>query len=366
MSIAIDEFPYLCEADKALPSIVQKFMDSGAPSRGNLKLVLCGSTIAHMEELLAERNPLYGRQTGVYDIGPLPLREAVGFYPDYSPEDAVTAYAIFGGVPYYLESCDLAASLEKNVVDTLLARRSRLADEPTNLLRSETRGSTRYFGIIHAIADGCTKSGDIKNRVGDGGDGHDVGWYLARLKAMRVVRVERSMDATERERDRRYVIDDPLAAFWFRFVHPNQSAINRGFGDHVFRDRILPALSEYMGGAFEDICRDHVRLWGHEFLPSPVLEVGKVWADDYDLDIAGELIDKSFVYGECKWRGQALGESVLDHLVDCANRTRYGRDTTKRHFVLFSKTGFTPSLEYISRNDPSLHLVSLKDIVRRA
>src|ERR1700681_1115165 len=53
--VVLDEFPYLAEADPALPSIIQKFWDSGEPGRGRLNLVLCGSMIAHMEDLLAER-----------------------------------------------------------------------------------------------------------------------------------------------------------------------------------------------------------------------------------------------------------------------------------------------------------------------
>jgi hypothetical protein len=73
--VVLDEFPYLADADAALPSVVQKFWDSGAPAAGNLKLLLCGSTISQMQELLAERNPLYGRKTLSLDLAPLSFRE---------------------------------------------------------------------------------------------------------------------------------------------------------------------------------------------------------------------------------------------------------------------------------------------------
>jgi uncharacterized protein len=81
LTILLDEFPYLVDTEPALPSIIQKFWDSGAASSGHLKLLLCGSLIAQMEELLAERNPLYGRKTLALDLGPLPLREAAQFVP---------------------------------------------------------------------------------------------------------------------------------------------------------------------------------------------------------------------------------------------------------------------------------------------
>lgn len=340
--VALDEFPYLCEDDQSFPSYIQKFIDSGAPRRGNLKLLLCGSTVASMEDLLAERNPLFGRQTGIYDIGPMPLREAMGFFPHYAPQDAIAAYAVFGGIPYYLEACDPTASLEENILATLLARRGRLMDEPVNMLKSETKGSARFFGVLHAIADGCTKSGEIRSRVG-AGEGKEVGWYLDRLRALRIVRADQSMDATPKERDRRYMIEDPLTAFWFRFVQPNLSAVGLGFGQDVLDSKVLPSFSSYMGSAFEEICRQHVRLWAQETMGSPARQVGKIWSGDYDIDVAGELLDGCFIFGECKWTNQLVGESVLERLVENASKVAgYGNGIRK--FVLFSKTGFTEAL----------------------
>jgi uncharacterized protein len=366
--VTFDEFPFLCEADASLPSAIQKFMDSGAPRRGNLKLVLCGSTIAFMSELLAERNPLYGRQTGVFDIAPLSLRETAEFFPEWPAEDILTAYGILGGIPYYLESFDPDAPLERNIINVLLARHGKLAEEPAYLLASETPGSPRFFSIMRAIADGCTKSSEIKNRIAGGEGDRDVSWYLNRLIALRIVRAEKSMDAPDRERDRRYVLDDPLMAFWFRFVRSSLSAIKLGRGEQAYRDRIAPRLAEYMGDAFEEICRKHVRLWSDELLGSAVAgnvgeDVGKIWARDYDIDVAASLLDGTVVYGECKWRNQALSEGVLERLVECANKTRFGADAERRHFLLFSKSGFTPTLEETAASDPLLHLLTPENIV---
>ena len=56
----LDEFPCLVEADPGLPSIIQRFWDhAGRSSR--LFLVLCGSAQAVMEDLQAQRAPLFGR-----------------------------------------------------------------------------------------------------------------------------------------------------------------------------------------------------------------------------------------------------------------------------------------------------------------
>ena len=60
----IDEFPYLVEANPALPSLLQRAWDQEL-SGTKAFLVLCGSSVAMMErEVLSERAPLYGRRTG--------------------------------------------------------------------------------------------------------------------------------------------------------------------------------------------------------------------------------------------------------------------------------------------------------------
>ncbi|MDX8462417.1 AAA family ATPase [Mesorhizobium humile] len=58
--VTIDEVLYLVDQDSALLSVLQRFWDSGAARAGNLKIILCGSAVAQMEDLLAETNPLTG------------------------------------------------------------------------------------------------------------------------------------------------------------------------------------------------------------------------------------------------------------------------------------------------------------------
>ena len=58
----------------------------------------------------------------------------------------MTAYGILGGIPYYLATFDAAATLERNIIDTLLARRGKLADEPSYLLASGSAATNRVTG----------------------------------------------------------------------------------------------------------------------------------------------------------------------------------------------------------------------------
>ena len=342
--VVLDEFPYLVDADPALASIIQKFWDSGAARTGHLKLLLCGSIISQMQELLAERNPLYGRKTLALDLSPLPLRDAARFVGRYTAEEKLMTFGVFGGMPFYLQFLDPGASLDANIVRLLLTPTGSLIDEPVILLQSELREISRYASVLAAIAAGCTKHGAIIGRVREISDSKALGPYLDKLERMRLIRVVSSADASPRERDRRYFIADPLIAFWYRFVQPNLSSVMQSFGWDVWRHRIAPHLDEYMGWVFEEICRDHARQYSQERFAAPAQEIGRIWQSNFDIDIAGTLLDGSMLYGECKWWAKPVGENVLDELIERASRTEFGRGNDRRQFVLYARKGFTAAL----------------------
>jgi AAA+ ATPase superfamily predicted ATPase len=362
--VVLDEFPYLVEVDPSLPSVLQKFWDSGSPVPGRLNLALCGSLIAQMEGLLAERNPLYGRQTLAMNVQSLPLRDAAAFFPTYSAEDRILTYGIFGGIPFYLRLCDPGASPAENIVNLLLTDSGPLVDEPNVLLQSELRETQRYASILAAIADGCTKAGEINGRVRDIKDSVSLSPYMERLERMRLVRAVRSLDAAPKSRDRRYFVDDPLLAFWHRFVRPNMSSVAQGFGADVWRHQIVPRLDEIMGTAFEEICREHARRHSQERLSAPAQEIGQIWGADFDIDVAGRLLDGSMLYGECKWRRGDVGEDVLNVLVDRAKKTAYGHGVDRRHFVLYARTAFTGGVRQLAAADESIVLHTPQTILR--
>ena len=309
-----------------------------------------------MEGILAEKNPLHGRQTLRLDVEPLPYRDAARFFPGWSGEDCLRAYGAFGGMPYYLNLCDPSEPLAANVHDLVLAKGAPLAEEPETLLQAELRDVSRYTSLLKAVADGCTTSGDVIGRVREFRNASELAAYVTKLAELRLLRIVRSLDAPGKERDRRYYLDDPFLAFWYRFVLPNQSALAAGHGRDVWGRRIAPRLDEHMGDLFEWICRDHARLYAQEALPAPAQVVGQIWAADYDIDVAGLLLDGSALFGECKWWKDPVGENVLDRLSERAVRTTYGRDAPGRSYVLYSRSGFTDGLERRARSDPTVRL----------
>ena len=99
--IAIDEFPYLIEANRSIPTIFQKIYDL-LLRRMNVMLILSGSSISIMEnEVLSYKSPLYGRRTGQLRLNPLNFRYIKEFL-NYNMADLCRTYFAIGGIPEYL------------------------------------------------------------------------------------------------------------------------------------------------------------------------------------------------------------------------------------------------------------------------
>lgn len=137
--VIIDEFPYMCKGNRSIPSILQNLWDDELKDQ-KLMFVLCGSSMSFMErELLAEKNPLYGRATGTYCLQPLSFAESRRFFPQYSFDEQLSAYAILGGIPHYLRQFDSRMSIADNIQKQLLSRGSILFSEVDFLLHQELK-----------------------------------------------------------------------------------------------------------------------------------------------------------------------------------------------------------------------------------
>jgi AAA+ ATPase superfamily predicted ATPase len=359
--VVLDEFPFITDNDPALPSIFQRFWDSGAASEGMLKLVLCGSAIAQME-LLAERNPLYGRKTMSLSVKKLSLREAALFFPDYDADEIVRTYAVFGGMPYYLEMCDPNKSLRENVIALLLSETGNLIDEPNALLQTELREPQTYLSILAALSGGCTTLKEIADRLHV--ETKALGPYLSKLNRLELIRAGRSLDTDEKARNLRFTVNDHLIAFWHRYVGPNLSAIAAGDGSDVYDLVVDRTFSEYMGAAFEDICLDFTRRHAKEIMGVTAQQVGGIWGHaDFDIDVAGKLLDGTYFFGECKWRSAPIDRGIVETLRERSSKTSYGRGTSGHQLLLFSRLGFKKDVAELPAIDASIHLIDPERLV---
>lgn len=75
-------------------------------------------------------------------------------------------------------------------------------------------------------------------------------------------------------------VEDNVFRFWYRFVLNNNSIIARGASDLAYK-RIEPKLSDYMGGVFEEICKEYLwKLLLSGKCPIEFTSLGRWWGND--------------------------------------------------------------------------------------
>ena len=374
--LIIDEFPYMCKGNDSIPSILQTLWDECLKDE-NVMLVLCGSAMSFIEkELLSEKNPLYGRATGIYKMDAMGFYDAAQFFPTYSHRDQIMAYAVLGGIPHYLRQFDPALSLEENIKQNILTKGCVLYSEVEFLLRQELRETTLYNSIIEAVALGCTKLNDIsvKSLVDDTSK---TSVYLKNLMELEIIKREFSVDDGIKERANTnrglYRLTDNFFRFWYAFVFTNISELESGDVDGVFDYSVKPALHEFASLVFEDVCREYVReLQKSGKLPFRYKTMGRWWGrttvrrkdstevQETEIDLlAVSSKSDQYLVGECKFKGRPL--SYADYL-DTAAKLMPQQEKADFYYYLFSESGFDERLTEEASHNDRLRLVTLEDL----
>ena len=107
-AVIIDEFPYLVAATPALPSYLQQALSplGHARQRTRTRLILCGSALTTMSQLLGSGAPLRGRARMELVVRPFPFRESAEFWDVvHDPELAFRLNALTGSTPAYKDMC---------------------------------------------------------------------------------------------------------------------------------------------------------------------------------------------------------------------------------------------------------------------
>ena len=347
----------------------------------NVMIVLCGSSMSFIEkELLSEKNPLYGRATGVYKMTEMDFYDAVKFFPDYSDRDKVIAYSVLGGIPHYLKQFDPKISLSENIKQNILTKGCVLYSEVDFLLRQELRETPIYNSLIEAIALGNTKLNEISQKsLVD--DTSKTSTYLRNLVQLGIVAREFSVDAGTKERANTnrgtYKLTDNFFRFWYAFVFANYSELEAGDVDGVFRYSVEPQLHQFASLPFENVCRQFVRkLQQANALPFRYASMGrwtgKTTVRDTSADngtrIAETEIDilavsqsrREYLVGECKFKNKPFSYSEY---LDTIAKLSPQKEKADFYYELFSESGFDEKIIEAASNNERLLLYNLSDIV---
>lgn len=312
--VALDELPYLTEVSPELPSLLQRYVDAGEGPA----LILSGSALSVMSDLVEARAPLYGRAAAVVVPTPFAGADLAALWGVRDPLSALWIDAALGGLPGYRPLVEPpGADRDAWMVEEVLSPGSPLLDAAEAGLANvpelpALRGV--YRAILAAIAAGERTFSAI-SRVAGLPSGA-LSRPLATLQ--RAGLVERVPDPLRSRRDR-YELADPHLRFWLAVVSPARSRLQAGAGAEVW-ERVGETTwpSQVLGPRWEAVARDHLARGGEQRLGT-VDQVGATTVSDpgrhesHEIDLIA-MRDKQIVaIGETKLR--SLGGDDLDRLL---------------------------------------------------
>jgi uncharacterized protein len=184
--LILDEFSYASESDSSLASHLQAAWDH-LFKKSNVVLVLSGSHIGMMVDLMGYQAPLYGRFTAQLPVDPLPFSALHNFLPGYTAAERVAVYAVTGGVPAYLERFNGRRSLTENIRELFMQRTSIFRTEPFVLVGDVIRRETQtYEAVLKSIALGNKTPQEIGHTLGVSSS--YLSPYLKQLEQLHLIR----------------------------------------------------------------------------------------------------------------------------------------------------------------------------------
>lgn len=302
--LIIDEYPYLKQSGKK--NEVDSYMQAVIENLPvNVKLILCGSYITIMKELLTESNPLFGRFSLIQHIHNFDYYEAAKFYPVLSVNDKVAYYAVFGGCPYVLENLETECTLRDNIRKLLLPETGLIRSHIENVMLKEIQ-KTFDARILEALGNGKKKYTEIKDKIGGG----ETGLLDKQLKILLDMETIQKTEPINRRNDNKkqfYEINDNLMRFYFSYLFGRTGIISR-IGEEQFYNRYIEGnLIQFISRRLEGITLQFFHRMALLGKYPDIEDYGSYWYDDPATKTNGEFdcvlkrSEEQFDFYECKY-----------------------------------------------------------------
>ena len=355
--LIIDEYPYWKQSGKQneVDSYMQTVIDR-LPS--NVKLILCGSYVSIMKELLTEGNPLFGRFSLIQHICDFDYYDAAKFYPRLPVRDKIAYYAIFGGSPFVLENLNTSASLKDNIIRLLLPETGLVRSHIENVMLKEIQKAydARILGII---GNGKKRYSEIRSILNEA----DTGLLDKQLKILLNMETIRKTEPINRKQDKKkqfYEIEDNLMRFYFTFIFGNAGTISRIGAAQYYHINIEEPLQTFVSRRLEGITLQYFHRMAELGNYPDIEDFGSYWYDDPAKKKNGEFDcvmkrNGNYDFYECKFYDRPMT------LQECQQEEKQVRSIRE---IAVSKIGFVCTGGFAFEEDSDYVLIDGEGLFR--
>jgi hypothetical protein len=376
--VVLDEFTYLLAHSPELASVLQLLFDEARSSRQPAaRVILCGSALSVMSELLSGTQALRGRVSLEIVLREFDFRQARSFWKARSDDMALLVHATLGGTPGYRALLGGGAPRSSAAFLSWLGRgvlnpSHALFREADYLLTEDPRLLDRalYHSVLASISLGDSTPTRIGARLGR--NEAALRHPLALLESAGFVR--RAQDVL---RSRRPVLTvaDPIVRFHHVVVRPHLALLEeRRFAEAWARARDAFS-SQIVGPHFEELARAWVSRFASErTLGGAIGSVGTTGVNDaagrtqIEVDVVAVAADARAQRPRLRLIGEAKASVRPRTVADLGRLERAAEllaatdraEVTGARLALFGRGGFDRELVALARRRGDVVLVDLE------
>lgn len=358
--IIIDEFQIIIKACESFMPQLLEFVNDSKKNGQEVMVILCSSSIGWVENnMITKIGEAAYELSGFLKIKELSFEELREYFPAFSMEQCVEAYAILGGVPGHWKHFNDRLSIRENVCKYILDPGAFLFEEGQRIVEAQLREMSVYHTILASIAAGNQKLNDLYLHTGF--SRAKISVYLKNLMELELVEKIFSYDTEGKANTQKgiYRISNHLVHFYFAYLYPNVSRLENMSAEAFYDKYIAPDFKNYVSGYFRQVCRQCIEkwdVWGK--CPVKIDRIGEWIGKLGIIDIVVQNENGQTMIGGCNWDSKRMRYEDYEWLLFCAEKAKLQVD----YVYLFSVGRFDEKLDLEAKVKQNLKLISLDEM----
>lgn len=359
MVIVVDEFQYIIKSGDAFMEELIDFMHNMVQGM-HVMFVLCSSSIGWVENSMVTKiGEAAYELSGFLKVRELEFEAMADFFPGFSMEQKVEAYAVLGGIPGGWKQFDDRLGIKENICRSILNHDASLHEEGQRIVREELRETGVYNTILASIASGHRKLNDLYRHTGF--SRAKISVYLKNLMELELVEKIFSYDTEGKANAQKgiYRIRNHFVHFYFTYLYPNISNLERMTPGEFYNKYIEATFRNYVAEYFKVVCKQYIEKWSRwGRLPIKVDRVGEWVGKLGTIDVIAQDEAGKTIVGICSWSKPMMPYNDYEWLLFCAEKAKIRTD----YVYLFSVHGFDEKLCLEAKVKRNLRLISMDEM----
>lgn len=317
----LDEYSYLINKIEGLNSIIQYYIDMYKDT-SNLKLILSGSQIDIMKNMNAYDNPLYGRFNDIIELKEHDYLESSLYYPNFSNEEKLMLYSVFGGEPLYNSLIDDNKSVKENILELMVKENSIVEFNINNLMNLELSKINYCNDVLTAVASGVKKNDDLVTKAHINSSSL-LNPVLTKLIKLDLIKKVTPINDLNNKKKTMYFLNNNALRFYYKYIYKFDNQRSNLDAEQFFNEYIENDFEQSLiPNVFEDVTRQYLIIKNkrNEINP-PFSLIGTYWYDNPKTKTNGQFdvvtYDKfGYIFYEVKYTNSLVDEHIVKEEIE--------------------------------------------------